>query len=298
MLQLGLFLPAMEGWLGDRWLPRWPELARLATLAEAVGFDAVFVPDHLIIGPVALLGHSRGRVARDLGGLDAPRRARRGDPACRDRGVRHRRGLPQPALLAKMAVTVDEVSGGRLILGLGCGSHPPEYTAFGYPYDHRVDRFEEVLQILVPLLREGRVDFVGRYHTARACELLPRGPRPGGPPIWIAAYQPRMMRLAARWGDAFVTAWHPERGRSRGAARASRRRVQPPSGGIRRRSAAPWASSSGPARGRIALSRWARSAARPRRSPPGSSRFAPRASATSSACWIPGRRRASSASPR
>jgi alkanesulfonate monooxygenase SsuD/methylene tetrahydromethanopterin reductase-like flavin-dependent oxidoreductase (luciferase family) len=75
-----------------------------------------------------------------------------------------------------------------------------------------VDRFEETLQILVPLLRQGRVDFAGRYHAARACELLPRGPRPGGPPIWIAAYQPRMMRLAARWGDAFVTAWHPDAG--------------------------------------------------------------------------------------
>ncbi len=119
-------------------------------------------------------------------------------------------GFRNPALLAKMAATADEVSEGRLILGLGCGSHPPEYAAFGYPYDHRVDRFEEALQILVPLLREGRADFAGRYHEARACELLPRGPRPAGPPIWIAAYQPRMMRLAARWGDAFVTAWHPD----------------------------------------------------------------------------------------
>jgi alkanesulfonate monooxygenase SsuD/methylene tetrahydromethanopterin reductase-like flavin-dependent oxidoreductase (luciferase family) len=109
-----------------------------------------------------------------------------------------------------MAATADEVSGGRLILGLGCGSHPPEYAAFGYPYDHRVDRFEEALRITVPLLREGCVDFAGRYHEARACELLPRGPRPSGPPIWIAAYQPRMMRLAARWGDAFVTAWHQD----------------------------------------------------------------------------------------
>src|SRR5262249_13280686 len=64
--------------------------------------------------------------------------------------------------------------------------------------------------VVVPLLREGRVDFEGRYHAARACELRPRGPRSGGPPIWIAAYQSRMMRLAARWGDAFVTAWYPD----------------------------------------------------------------------------------------
>ena len=209
MLQLGLFLPAMEGWLGDSWLPRWRELSRLAVLAESTGFDALFVPDHLVIGHSPYWGIPEGESRGTweawtlLAALAAEtRRAAIGAFVV---GA----GFRNPALLAKMAVTVDEVSGGRLILGLGCGSHPPEYAAFGYPYDHRVDRFEEVLQILVPLLREGRVDFVGRYHAARACEILPRGPRPAGPPIWIAAYQPRMMRLAARWGDAFVTAWHP-----------------------------------------------------------------------------------------
>ena len=116
----------------------------------------------------------------------------------------------QPGLLAKMAATVDEVSGGRLILGLGSGSHRPEYTAFGFAWDHLASRFEEALQVLVPLLREGRVDFQGRYYQARECELLPRGPRPGGPPIWIAAFGPRLMRLAARWADAFNTSWHTD----------------------------------------------------------------------------------------
>jgi alkanesulfonate monooxygenase SsuD/methylene tetrahydromethanopterin reductase-like flavin-dependent oxidoreductase (luciferase family) len=207
MLQLGLFLPVMEGWLGDGWLPRWPEIARLAELAEAVGFDAVFVPDHLVIGESAYWGIPAGETRGTweawtvVSALAA--RTRRVGIGTFVLGA----GFRNPALLAKMAATADEVSEGRLILGLGCGSHPPEYAAFGYPYDHRVDRFEEALQIIVPLLREGRVDFAGRFHAARACELLPRGPRPTGPPIWIAAYQPRMMRLAARWGDAFVTAW-------------------------------------------------------------------------------------------
>jgi alkanesulfonate monooxygenase SsuD/methylene tetrahydromethanopterin reductase-like flavin-dependent oxidoreductase (luciferase family) len=212
MLQLGLFLPALEDWLGDGWLPRWPELKEMAALAESVGFDALFVPDHLVIGPSPYWGIPEGEARGTweawtlLGALAAvTRRAAIGTFVLGS-------GFRNPALLAKMTATADEVSGGRLILGLGCGSHPPEYAAFGYSYDHRVDRFEEVLQILVPLLREGRVDFVGRYHAARACELRPRGPRPAGPPIWIAAYQPRMMRLAARWGDAFVTAWHPDAG--------------------------------------------------------------------------------------
>jgi alkanesulfonate monooxygenase SsuD/methylene tetrahydromethanopterin reductase-like flavin-dependent oxidoreductase (luciferase family) len=189
---------------------------RLAELAEAVGFDALFVPDHLVIGESPYwgipAGESRGtwEAWTLVGALAAQtRRVALGTFVLGG-------GFRNPGLLAKMAATADEVSGGRLILGLGCGSHPPEYRAFGYPYDHRVDRFEEALQIIVPLLREGRADLAGRYHEARACELIPRGPRRSGPPVWIAAYQPRMMRLAARWGDAFVTAWHPDRGAAEG----------------------------------------------------------------------------------
>jgi alkanesulfonate monooxygenase SsuD/methylene tetrahydromethanopterin reductase-like flavin-dependent oxidoreductase (luciferase family) len=113
-----------------------------------------------------------------------------------------------PGLLAKIALTLDEISGGRLILGLGAGWHRPEYDAFGYPYDHRVSRFEEALQIIVPLLREGRVDFQGRYYEARDCELHLRGPRPQGPPIWIGASRPRMLRLVAQYADAYNTAWY------------------------------------------------------------------------------------------
>jgi alkanesulfonate monooxygenase SsuD/methylene tetrahydromethanopterin reductase-like flavin-dependent oxidoreductase (luciferase family) len=66
-----------------------------------------------------------------------------------------------PAVLAKMATAIDEISNGRLILGLGSGWNEPEYRAFGLPFDHRVDRFEEALQIVKPLLREGHVDFEG-----------------------------------------------------------------------------------------------------------------------------------------
>jgi len=106
-----------------------------------------------------------------------------------------------PALLAKMADTVDEISGGRLIVGLGAGWNGPEDRAFGSPIDHRVDRFEEALQIIVPLLRTGQVDFAGRYYQARGCELRPRGPRPGGPPIMFGAKGPRMLRLAATYAD-------------------------------------------------------------------------------------------------
>jgi probable F420-dependent oxidoreductase len=106
-----------------------------------------------------------------------------------------------PAILAKMATAVDEVSHGRLILGVGAGWNEPEYRAFGLPFDHRVDRFEEALQILKPLLHEGHVDFAGQYYRARDCEDVPRGPRPEGPPLMVGAEGPRMLKLAAKYAD-------------------------------------------------------------------------------------------------
>ena len=106
-----------------------------------------------------------------------------------------------PAILAKMATTLDEVSHGRLILGLGAGWNEPEYQAFGLPFDHRVNRFEEALQIIKPMLREGHVDFAGRYYQARNCENAPRGPRLEGPPLMVGGEGPRMLRLTAKYAD-------------------------------------------------------------------------------------------------
>ena len=111
-----------------------------------------------------------------------------------------------PAMLAKKAATIDEISGGRLILGLGAGWNEPEYLAYGFPFDHRVDRFEEAFAIIRGLLREGSVDLVGRYYQVRDCVLIPRPARPGGPPIMVGTTGPRMLRLAAAHADAW-NAW-------------------------------------------------------------------------------------------
>ena len=92
-----------------------------------------------------------------------------------------------------MAATIDEISGGRLVLGLGAGWNETEYRAFGYPFDHRIGRFEEAFTIIRTLLREGAIDFDGRWYQARDCELLPRGPRPAGPPLMIGSSGPRML---------------------------------------------------------------------------------------------------------
>jgi Luciferase-like monooxygenase len=110
-----------------------------------------------------------------------------------------------PALLAKMATTADTVSDGRLILGLGAGWYDPEYQAFGYPTDHRVSRFEEAIGIIGPLLRGERVTLAGSYSHVRDAVLRPPPDRPI--PILVAAEGRRMLRLTARYADAWNTAW-------------------------------------------------------------------------------------------
>jgi probable F420-dependent oxidoreductase len=212
-LRLALMLPIGGGMLGPGRPVRWAEVREVARLAEAVGFHGLMAPDHLLFrnAPPAVVmepGKTRGvwEVWSVLAAVaEATRRVQLGPfVACT--------AFRNPALLAKMADTLDEISDGRVVLGLGAGWHEPEYQAFGYPFDHRVGRFEEALQIIVPLLRQGRVDFQGLYYQARDCELAPRGPRPGGPPILIGGAGPRMLRLAARFADLYDTDFqlHPE----------------------------------------------------------------------------------------
>jgi alkanesulfonate monooxygenase SsuD/methylene tetrahydromethanopterin reductase-like flavin-dependent oxidoreductase (luciferase family) len=212
-MRLGLMLPIGAGALGEGRPVRWTDLREMARTAEAVGVDTLFLPDHLLFRkspPDNAMqvnmpeGKTRGiwELWTILAALaEATSRIHLGPlVACT--------GFRNPAILAKMAHTLDEVSGGRVVLGLGAGWHEPEYQAFGIPYDHRVGRFEEALAIIVPLLREGHVDFEGQYYQARDCVLAPRGPRPGGPPILIGAQRPRMLALAARYADRYDADYH------------------------------------------------------------------------------------------
>lgn len=173
----------------------WNEIRWTGRHCEELGFDSIWIYDHLLYrspkgkttgiwegwSMLSALAACTEKV--ELGTL----------VACNS--------FRNPALLAKMAHTVDEISGGRLILGVGAGWNQPEYEAFGYPFDHRVDRFEEALQILRPLLKEGRVNFEGKYYSARDCEIAPKSPRPGGPPLMIGGGKPRMLRLTAQYAD-------------------------------------------------------------------------------------------------
>jgi alkanesulfonate monooxygenase SsuD/methylene tetrahydromethanopterin reductase-like flavin-dependent oxidoreductase (luciferase family) len=178
----------------------------IAQQAEEAGFDSLWLYDHLLYRPLGEQTIGIWECWTFLSALaDATRRMELGTlVACNS--------FRNPALLAKMAITLDEVSGGRLILGLGAGWNKPEYEAFGYPFDHRVDRFEEALRIINPLLKEGRVDFAGKYYQARDCEIRPVGPRKSGPPLMVGCGGTRMMGLTARYADLWNCGYfgHPD----------------------------------------------------------------------------------------
>ena len=196
-LKVGLMLPQTEGLRGPG-VRGWGEVRDMALLAEQAGFDSVWLVDHLLY---KLEGEAQARGVWECWSLVSAVAAitERVEIGTLVMAM----GWRNPALLAKMASTVEEISGGRLILGLGSGYHKFEYDAFGYPFDYKVSRFEEAIQILHGLLRNGYVDFEGRFHSAKECDLRPLGPRNEGPPILIGASGPRMLTVAAKYADAW-----------------------------------------------------------------------------------------------
>lgn len=195
-LKVGIQLPEVER------PASWRDLLKMARSAESVGFDSLWVADHLLyrdekhtedVAPweawsvLAALAATTERV--EIGPLVASTAVR------------------NPAMLAKKAETIDEISGGRLIRGLEAGWNAPEFSAYGYPFDHRLGRFTESFAVIRGLPREGRVDFHGMFVSAPDCVLTPRGPRPNGPPIWLGANGDQMPRLCAAHADDW-NAWY------------------------------------------------------------------------------------------
>jgi probable F420-dependent oxidoreductase len=195
-LRVGVQLPEVEREV------RWPEIVAMARAAEESGFDSIWVGDHLLYrdggaerGPweawtlLAALAAATERV--DLGPL----------VACA--------AFHPPGVLAKMAATIDEVSGGRFVLGLGAGWNVDEFSAFGLPYDHRVSRFAEAFAIVRGLLEGERVTLDGRFWQAADAVLLP-APR-ARPRLMVGSNGPRMLSLTLPHVDAWNT-WYEDYG--------------------------------------------------------------------------------------
>ena len=196
-MRIGIVLPIAEE-DGESDIPSYALIREMAVGAEAAGFDSIWVYDHLLFrfdGRTTGI-HECWTILSAI--AEATKRAELG-------ALVMCTGFRNAGLLAKMAATLDHVSGGRLILGIGSGWHDPEYEAFGYPTDHKVSRFEESLAVITSLIRDGEVTLEGRYMTARDAVLRP----PARPdlPILVAAEGPRMLELTARHADAWNLAW-------------------------------------------------------------------------------------------
>lgn len=192
-MKIGVQLPEVERLVG------WTEVRDIALTAERTGFDSVWVGDHLIFrddntgtrGPLeawsTLAGLAEATERVDIGPLVAAT------------------SFHSPAMIAKKAATIDDMSGGRLVLGLGAGWNRAEYDAFGFAYDNRVSRFEEAFTVIRTLIREGSIDFSGKYYTLREMELLPPARREMK--LMVGSNGPRMLRITAPFVDMWNT-WH------------------------------------------------------------------------------------------
>ena len=193
-MKIGVQLPEVE------WEVPFPELIAMAQAAEQVGFNSVWYGDHLIydlpLGPrgpweawTTLAALAASTTTIELGPLVAST------------------SFHAPAMLAKQAATVDAISQGRLIVGLGAGWNRREYDAFGFAYDRRVSRFAEAFTIIRTLLREGEIDFDGDFYNADHCVLHPRSPRDGGPPLMVGSIGERMLGITLPHVDAWNMWW-------------------------------------------------------------------------------------------
>jgi probable F420-dependent oxidoreductase len=196
-LRVGVQLPEVEREV------RWPEYAAMARAAEDVGFDSIWIGDHLLYRDDDRPERGPWESWTLLAGLAAVTRRVRLGPlvACV--------GFHPPGLLAKMAATVDAIGDGRLVLGLGAGWNRTEFDAFGLPFDRRVSRFEEAFAIIRGLLAGERVTLDGRFHRAGDAVLLPAPAR--RPRLMIGSDGERMLRIALPHVDSWNT-WYDRYG--------------------------------------------------------------------------------------
>lgn len=193
-MKIGVQLPEVE------YEYSWPQLSRLALLAESSGYDSIWLGDHMMYrdddpsipasGPfeawTTLAGLAAITTRVELGPLVASL------------------GFHNPGMIAKMAATIDQISSGRFILGIGSGWNRAEYLGYGFPYDHRVDRFEESFTVIRQFLETGTSSFKGKHVETEGGLLFPRVVREGGPPMMVGSHGKRMLAITL----PYVTMWN------------------------------------------------------------------------------------------
>ncbi len=194
--EIGFVLPALEDPPTGK-KPTWDEIGELAVQAESLGFDTVWVPDELY------WKHPDWPAPRGFWECVALTAAVAATTSSIKVGTWVLSALHRNAgLTAKVADTIDEISGGRFIFGLGAGHAGSQGAAFGFPADKTISRYEEALEIIVPLLRQSdEITFEGEFHRVDGLASQPKGPRPGGIPLMLAGHGPRTVGLAVEHGD-------------------------------------------------------------------------------------------------
>ena len=184
-------------------MPDWPEIIDYCRHAEEIGINAIYLGDHLQMNfgpeatfdmwdqPTLLAGIAAATTAVEIGML----------MAC----TAHR----NPALLARMALTIDAMSGGRMRLGIGAGWHDHEFTTFGYPLDHRAGRFAEAITIISALIRTGQADLEGRWYQCREADISPLL-TDHRIPLIASGKGDRMLQLVAEYADEWNRDFGPE----------------------------------------------------------------------------------------
>jgi alkanesulfonate monooxygenase SsuD/methylene tetrahydromethanopterin reductase-like flavin-dependent oxidoreductase (luciferase family) len=194
--ELGIVVPVqMSG--SERMTTHWPEIRSFVLRAEEMGFDTIWTPDELVwfTDPTPSGFWDGVSIAGAVAAVTS--RTKVGTWVM---SALHR----NPGIIAKTAETLDDISGGRFVFGLGAGHEwPGQARAFGLPETQIFARFEEALEIIVPLLREGHARFEGSFHAARDLPQLPRGPRPGAIPLLLGGNGPKGQRAAARFADIY-----------------------------------------------------------------------------------------------
>lgn len=207
-MRFGIALPQYDYSLPGKNRIVWPSIRDWATNAEQLGFDSVWVSDHLFSdvskygGPPGVWGVME--CFTTLAAIAATtNRIRIGSlVACND--------LRSPALLAKMVATLDVLSKGRIEVGMGAGWFEPEYQAAGIPFDAprtRIDRLGEAVEIVKGMLSSESFSFTGEFYEVRDAWNLPRPVQSPRPPIWVGGKGDRVAATAGRHADGYNAAW-------------------------------------------------------------------------------------------